>query len=102
MSALSSERRRYVRVPVLGPIQWRSGDRSGCGRMLNTSPGGTAFEVAAQTADRIGPDVTLDVELAPNLSWRVTQSASVLRREAREDGMCTVAVAHPPGEWEGY
>jgi hypothetical protein len=100
MTILPDDRRRYIRVPISGPVRWRSGDNAESCEALDISPGGTAFQVAASVADQIGPNVTLDVEMGLDMSSRVTDRAKVLRREPRDDGMWTIAVEHPPGEWE--
>ncbi len=96
MKPTTDERRRYIRVPVSGPVRWRSGGRSGSCELLNVSPGGTAFQVPVRVVHDIGPTVTLDVELAPNANWRLVEGATVVRRQTHEDGTCTVAVTHPP------
>ena len=101
MNPTTDERRRHIRIPVSGPVRWQSRGESGCCELLNVSPGGTAFQVPVRVVHEIGPDVTLDVELAPDVNWRLVEGATVVRREIHEDGTCTIAVTHPPADREG-
>lgn len=92
------DRRRYIRVPVCGPVRWSSGDRQGHCQLLDISPGGAQLRMPIRKASLLGPEVRLEVELSPGVVWTFPDHARVVRREPDEDGQCLVGVEFAPGE----
>ena len=89
------DRRRYIRVPASGPVQWRSGQRCGQGELVDISPGGAGLRLPLRKAAQLGPAVTLAVELSPGVSWALPENARVVRRIPDDDGHCVVGVEFP-------
>lgn len=94
------ERRRFVRVPVSGPMHWRSGADRGLCEAIDISPGGASFRLPIRQAAQIGPTVSLDVDLGVGLEWDVTRDARVVRRTTSANGQCILGVEFPPHEWQ--
>jgi hypothetical protein len=92
---LLSEPRRFVRVQLSGQMSWRSQGNMGKGVLCDISPTGASFEVPARDAFRIGPMVTLAMELMPGFEWLVADRACVVRLESPQPGTCKVGVEFP-------
>jgi len=90
------DRRRHIRVPVNGPARWRSGPRGGHCELVDVSPGGIGLRMSMRRAANLGKHITLDVDLAPGVRWRLAKDALVVRRIPEDDGMCVVGVELPP------
>lgn len=90
------DRRRYIRVPASGPVRWRSGSHEGHCEMLDISPGGAGLRMSARRAGKVGDYLTLEVDLAPNMTWRISSHARVVRRALDDDGMCRIGVEFQP------
>ncbi len=86
------DRRRFIRVPASGPVRWRSGGQQGHCELLDLSPGGVGLRLSARSASRLGPTVTLEVELAPGVTWRMAEDARVARQCSDEDGTARVGL----------
>jgi c-di-GMP-binding flagellar brake protein YcgR len=86
------DRRRYIRIPASGPARWQSGDHSGHCELLDISPGGVGLRMPARKATQLGPCITLEVEIAPGMTWRLAKDARVVRQAPEDDGMCRVGV----------
>lgn len=94
------DRRRYIRVPVSGPAQWTSGRRRGYCELRDISPGGAGLRMPLRNAVRLGPQISLEVELSPEVTWHLARNARVVRRVPDDDGLCVVGVESSPDEWD--
>ncbi len=86
------DRRRHIRVPVSGPARWRSGSRGGHCELVDVSPGGIGLRMPLRKAAGLGKHLTLEVDLAPGVRWRLAKDARVVRRITENDGMCVVGI----------
>jgi c-di-GMP-binding flagellar brake protein YcgR len=86
------ERRRFIRVPVCGPARFCSGSQAGHCELRDISPGGVGLRMPVRKATRLGPRITVEVELAPGEHWYVARDARVVRQTPDDDGMCLIGV----------
>jgi hypothetical protein len=86
------ERRRFIRVPVTGPVNWRSGKRTGTCELVDLSPGGAGLRMGYRRAAHLGARLTLEVEILPGVIWELATDARVVRRVHDSDGQCLVGV----------
>ena len=91
------DRRRYIRVPASGPVRWQSGVHEGHCEIVDISPGGAGLRMSAPRASKLGERLTLEVDLACGMTWRIASDARVVRRCLDDDGTCRVGVEfqHP-------
>ncbi len=92
------DRRRYIRVPVSGPVHWCSGSRDGHCQLVDISPGGVGLRMPIRKAMQLGPRVALEVDLSPGVTWNLPADARVARRAPGDDGDCLVGVEFAP-DW---
>lgn len=90
--------RRWFRVPMVGSVRWRSGASVGEAKILDVSPGGAAFALPLPNAFQLGTNVTLDIELMPQVEWRVANDAKLTRITRGSNGMCHVGVEYAPSQ----
>jgi len=92
------DRRRFIRVPASGPARWCAGSQQGHCEIADVSPGGVSLRMPARRASQLDARISLEVPLAPNLTWHLAKDAYVVRRNPGEDGTWTVGVAftHTP------
>lgn len=86
------ERRRFIRVPVRGPARFCSGSQAGHCELRDISPGGVGLRMPVRKATRLGPRITVAVELAPGECWYVARDARIVRQTPDDDGMCLIGV----------
>jgi len=87
------ERRRFARVPITGPMLWRSRDEQGVCQVRDLSPEGAAFDSPDHASPDLGQQLSLDIPLDAEVSWSVTDDARVIRKAGSHDGYCRLAVA---------
>ena len=90
------DRRRFIRVPASGPARWRSGTQEGHCELLDISPGGAGLRMTVRKAKQLGEHISLEVELAPGVSWALVSDARVVRQSLDDDGMCRVGIEFDP------
>lgn len=86
------ERRRFIRVPARGPARWRSGSQSGHCELVDISAGGAGLRMSTRKASQLGPQITVEVELAPGERWYVAKNARVVRRAPSDEDTCLVGI----------
>ncbi len=86
------DRRSWTRVPMAGDMQWQSGLSCGTCRVVDMSPTGAAFEVPIAHAFQIGPNVALNMKLAEDADWSITERGHVMRKLPQQSGACRIAV----------
>ena len=93
MSQSRKDRRKYARVPMVGPITWQSQSGEVRCQVCDVSPSGAALAVSHRDAPRVGDHVALEMPLAPNLSWSVASKAKVIRKSLSDSGMARIGLS---------
>jgi hypothetical protein len=93
------DRRKFIRVPVGGPVRWKSGSRSGRCTLVDISPGGAGLRMPIRKAAQLGPRVDLAVDVAPGVIWNLPADARVVRNAPDDDGECRIGVEFASERW---
>ena len=79
-------------------MRWATLSAAGECDLVDISPGGACLSLPPAQAAPCGTEMTLEMRLAPNLRWQVTEAARVIRRTPLPDGTCRLGLAFP--DWE--
>jgi hypothetical protein len=89
------DRRRTRRVAFEGTVQWCTRHGMGTGAMLDISPTGAGFRIPQSQAVCLAGPVELAMQLAPELTWQVTDAGRIVQIVPHDEETCRVCVAFP-------
>ncbi len=92
MQTRYAERRQHIRVPVRGPVRWRSGADAGACELRDISPCGAGLRMSPRCAACLNDTLTLEVDLTPTRTWQLARNARVVRQVLEDDGTILVGV----------